>query len=516
MSMSKNSNPGRWDHLLREIPFEGSASQTNPTSPSAKTSVKETKLAKAPHPANSAPLVIDSIDEPTILAEEIEIQNNELHIVSVSDINSAIKNKLEGEFSLLWVQGEISNFKAHTSGHYYFSLKDDKAQISCVMFKGFNSRLPFQPESGMEVVVRGKVTVYEPRGNYQIFCEFMEPVGAGALQKAFEQLKEKLNKEGLFDPQHKKALPPLPQRVAVVTSPTGAAIQDILNILKRRSRRVQVTVIPARVQGEGSAQEVVRGIELANRLNCYDVLIVGRGGGSIEDLWAFNEESVARAVFASKIPVISAVGHEIDFTISDFVADMRAPTPSAAAEIVAQSEQELIDKIKFFSKSIRLMIYQQINEHTKRLQFLNKSLLDPRRTLQDKMLRLDELGLRLHQSVIRALQNKRIQVQMRRKSLADPRHTLEKTKLRYQSLDKTFKRLTLEAIDDQKLRLKSILAMLDSLSPLRVVDRGFAIVRSKSKLVADIDQLKDNEIEVELRDGFLSATVHTKKKKERT
>ena len=195
MSMSKNSNPGRWDHLLREIPFEGSTSPTKSAANQKKSPVTE---------------------EPPLAIQTMDSQIDEGHIVSVSDINRAIKNKLEGEFSLLWVQGEISNFKLHTSGHFYFSLKDDKAQISCVMFKGFNSRLPFQPESGMEVVVRGKVTVYEPRGNYQIFCEFMEPVGAGALQKAFEQLKEKLNKEGLFDPQSKKSLPTLPQRLAVV------------------------------------------------------------------------------------------------------------------------------------------------------------------------------------------------------------------------------------------------------------------------------------------------------------
>ncbi|HWU44750.1 MAG TPA: exodeoxyribonuclease VII large subunit, partial [Bdellovibrio sp.] len=237
-------------------------------------------------------------------------------VLSIEQLNVQIKQLLEGQIGQVWVRGEISNFKAHTSGHFYFSLKDSKSQITAVMFRGHNSRLKFKPVDGMEVLVRARVSVYEPRGNYQLMCEMMEPVGAGALQKAFEQLKAKLKAEGLFEASRKRTLPHFPGHIAIVTSPTGAAIRDMMNVLSRRAKNIQITVVPTIVQGEGAAPQIIEAFKKAIALPDVDVIIIGRGGGSIEDMWCFNDEELARQIAASPIPVISAVGHEIDFTIA--------------------------------------------------------------------------------------------------------------------------------------------------------------------------------------------------------
>lgn len=492
MSGKNGKGSGRWDHLLREIP-------TEPT--------RQTKSATLPLEEVQPSLLSEPMPEP-------ESETQSPAILKVSEINNAIKRQLEGEFGEIWLQGEISNFKNHSSGHWYFSLKDEKSQINAVMFRGFNNRIKFNPDSGMEVIVRGKVTVYEPRGNYQIFCEFMEPVGAGALQQAYEQLKKKLLNEGLFDPKHKKAIPPFPKRIGVVTSPTGAAIQDILNVLKRRSRRAQVVVIPARVQGDSAAAEVARGIELANQVKDFDVLIVGRGGGSLEDLWCFNEEVVARAIFQSKIPIISAVGHEVDTTISDYVADMRAPTPSAAAELVAQSEQELQEKLKFYSRSLRLLCFQKLQDLKQRITYSQSKLIDPRRYLQDCMLRLDDWTTRLNKAILNSIERQRMQVKLKHQALKSPLIRVEKLQDRNKNLSQLLLRTIKSQLQNSKSRFQSATGLLDSLSPLRVVERGFAIVRSDGKLVPDVASLKKNEIEIELRDGFIEAQVKSSRKKE--
>ncbi len=481
-----NPAQGRWDHLLREIP---------------------TKTIKAEERKETPP--------PAPMPEDSFASEEEDEVYSVSDINRAIKKQLEGNFSHIWLKGEISNFKAHTSGHHYFSLKDDKAQISAVMFRGFNSRLKFKPESGMEVLVRGKITVYEPRGNYQVFCEAMEPVGAGALQKAFEQLKEKLQQEGLFDADKKQPIPAFPKEVGVVTSPTGAAIQDILNVLGRRSKRVHVTVIPARVQGEGSAQEIVRGIELANKVNQFDVLIVGRGGGSIEDLWCFNEEIVARAIFASKIPVISAVGHEIDFTIADFVADLRAPTPSAAAEVVAKSEEELQEKLKFYSRSLRLVMFQKIKNLQQQVESCKTRLLDPRKYLRDSALRLDDWSQRLINAIQSKIKNLKLETKALRQGLKNPSDIVRSHQQKNRSLYKLLVGQIQSRLQVSKGNFRRATSLLDSLSPLRTVDRGYAILRQEGKLLADVKKAKVGEsIEAQLRDGFIEAKITKIKNKE--
>ncbi len=490
--MKNNSNQGRWDHLLKEISS----------------------------PQISAPLPPQTMN-PLPIEDEIQVSNTDIAstttetVYSVSELNRVIKKQLEGQFEVLWVQGEISNFKAHTSGHHYFSLKDDKSQINAVMFKGFNSKLRFRPESGMEVLVRGKMSVYEPRGNYQIFCEHMEPVGAGALQKAFEQLKEKLNKEGLFASDRKKPIPAYPLKIGVVTSPTGAAIQDILNVLRRRSKRVQVILIPARVQGEGSAQEVVRGIELANKVKDFDVLIVGRGGGSIEDLWCFNEEIVARAIAASRIPIISAVGHEIDFTIADFVADLRAPTPSAAAELVAKSEIELIDKINFFSQSLRLLCEQLIADKKRQLNYFQKGLIDPRKYVQDSILRLDDWSQRLQQVTQNRFDKLQLRIEFYQKRLVNPQLLIEKKKLRLENLLKISLLSVQKRIERKQAVTLRMMGLLDSLSPLRVIERGYAIVRDQTQVIQSLLQVKEKQIQVELRDGIIVAEVIKTKAKEK-
>ena len=272
------------------------------------------------------------------------------NIYSVTELTREIKLLLETSIPVVWLEGEISNFKLHSSGHIYFSLKDSGAQIPCVFWRGRNQALRFTPEDGMKVIAQGRVTVYEKRGSYQFDLIKMQPAGVGELQLALEQLKKKLLEEGLFDEEHKQSLPAFPDRIGIVTSPTGAAIQDLLNILNRRFPGVEIILNPVKVQGDGAAQEIAQAIDEFNEYGEVDVLIVGRGGGSLEDLWAFNEEVVARAIFRSKIPVVSAVGHEVDFSISDFTADLRAPTPSAAAELVVPDGQELSDKILMLLK----------------------------------------------------------------------------------------------------------------------------------------------------------------------
>ena len=288
------------------------------------------------------------------------------YIYTVSQLTSSIKIVLEDSFQNIWVDGEISNFKA-VAGHFYFTLKDDKSELKCVFFKSSNEKIKFEIKDGMQVLCRGKISIYEQRGVYQLYVARIEPKGIGELQLAFEQLKEKLFKEGLFDEAHKKPIPLLPERIGIVTSITGAAIRDILHVLNKRFSNVEVIINPVKVQGDEAKEEISSAIEEFNRLGNVDVMIVGRGGGSLEDLWAFNEEIVARAIYNSKIPVISAVGHEIDWTISDFVADLRAPTPSVAAEMVIAKKSELADRLDEIEKKIINFPTDIVMEYEQRL-----------------------------------------------------------------------------------------------------------------------------------------------------
>jgi len=300
--------------------------------------------------------------------------NDGKYIYKVGELTSQIKTILEDSFSKIWVGGEISNFSAPSSGHIYFTLKDDKSELKCAFFKGYNEKIKFEIKDGIHAVCFGKVSLFEKRGQYQLIVTRMEPKGIGALQLAFEQLKERLFKEGFFDESRKRIIPKLPDRIGIVTSPTGAAVRDMLHVIKKRFSNVEIVINPVKVQGEGAKEEIVTAIEEFNKLNNVDVIIVGRGGGSLEDLWAFNEEVVARAIYNSKLPVISAVGHEIDWTISDFVADLRAPTPSVAAEVVIAKKSELVDRLDEIEKKLKTFPLDLVKEYEQRLDEIEKDL----------------------------------------------------------------------------------------------------------------------------------------------
>lgn len=337
---------------------------------------------------------------------EIQSELDFPHVYSVAELTREIKVLLETSLPVCWVEGEISNFKLHTSGHFYFSLKDNDAQMPCVMWRSRNMALFFTPQDGMKVRAWGKITVYEKRGYYQFDIIKLQPVGVGELQQAFEQLKRKLHAEGLFEAQHKRPLPRYPERIGIVTSPTGAVIQDLVTILNRRFPGIEIILKPVRVQGEGAALEIASAIDMFNDYDHVDVLIIGRGGGSLEDLWAFNEEIVARAIFRSKIPIISAVGHEVDFTISDFVADVRAATPSAAAELAVPDRDELRNQLRLLQQQITEITAARIRSERDRLQALINSY-SFRRTpdrIRQYQQRVDELHHSLQLSLAHRLQ----------------------------------------------------------------------------------------------------------------
>lgn len=321
--------------------------------------------------------------------------SSKTHIVSVTQLTAQIKNLLEGTIPDVWVEGEISNLTVPQSGHAYFTLKDEQSQIRAVLFRSSQRFLKFTLQHGMQVVCRGRASVYEPRGEYQLILEYIEPKGVGALQLAFEQLKARLEKEGLFELEHKKPLPLLPQRIGIVTSPTGAAIRDMLRVIKRRHPKLQILIYPVPVQGADAAPALVEAIRYFNAQLPVEVMIIGRGGGSLEDLWAFNEEIVARAIFASRIPIISAVGHETDYTIADFVADLRAPTPSVAAELVVESEERFRERIAVLETSLQRSMRRKLERLQAALRENARALGDPRRQLEQHAQRVDELMHRI-------------------------------------------------------------------------------------------------------------------------
>lgn len=436
---------------------------------------------------------------------------NDLRVLSVEQLNLQIKGLLETQLESVWVKGELSNFKKHTSGHFYFSLKDSKSQISAVMFRGHNMRLKFLPHDGLEVLLRGRISVYEPRGNYQIIADMMEPVGAGALQKAFEQLKQKLKSEGLFESSRKRQLPYFPKRIALVTSPTGAAVKDMLNVLKRRAPGIPVVVVPTVVQGEGAAEQIIAAITRAEALKDVDVIICGRGGGSIEDLWAFNDERLARKIASTRVPVISAVGHEIDFTIADFVADLRAPTPSAAAELVARSSSDLLQKIQSFQRMLINIWHRNLSNAQRKLSVLERSLIDPQKRLQDYRIRCDDLLNRMMRATKHSFEVQKINVKRLRDQLVDPELTISEKKKDLFYLHEKLRIFISEGLKRKQQKLTQASAVLDSLSPLRVVDRGFSIVQKGHKLVKSSQEVEiGDQIQIRLSYGQLIAEVKKK------
>jgi exodeoxyribonuclease VII large subunit len=436
-------------------------------------------------------------------------------IYSVYEITSEIKRSLD-ELGIIWIQGEISNFKRHTSGHLYFSLKDPRAQVKAAFFRNNNMYLKFRPEDGMEVIVRGRLSVYEPRGDYQILVEYMEPVGLGSLQLAFDQLKEKLRKEGLFEASHKIQLPLLPRKVGIVTSPTGAAIRDILRILKRRNASLDVLLYPVRVQGQGAAEEIAAGIRYLNERPDIDVIIIGRGGGSIEDLWAFNEEAVARAIYESEVPLVSAVGHEVDFTISDFVADLRAPTPSAAAELVSGAREDLLANV--ISLHGRLCQAARRVLERRRLGFErlahNRAFTVTPDKIRDLEQRFDEMSARMSQAMHGFVRETRLRERVLaarlkaldlRRLIAYRRGLLEHGS---QGLASAIK----SRLQRERARFEIAVGKVDALSPLAILKRGFALCRdSKGAIVKGADEVAVGEsVRVTLGSGELNCLIESK------
>jgi exodeoxyribonuclease VII large subunit len=436
-------------------------------------------------------------------------------ILSVSELTREIKDVLEAGFPELWVEGEISNLKIPPSKHIYFTLKDDLSQIRAVCFRMQARSLRFLPEDGLHVLCRGRVSLYEKRGEYQLILEELEPKGVGALQIAFLQLKERLEREGLFDTNRKKTLPFLPQRIGIVTSPAGAVIRDMVQIIQRRFENVTILLYPVRVQGEGAAREVAEGIDFFNREIAVDVIIVGRGGGSIEDLWAFNEEVVARAIFASKVPVVSAVGHETDYTIADFVADVRAPTPSAAAELVVREKKEIKRGLQALRIRLENDIRQMIEDHRRFLVHLGKRRTDPRRKVEESLLRVDDLANRCRYLTEWRLKSalERL-VHLREKfSFRFPGHRIENLRTHVTQLSKGLNQRVGYTLERERHQLEATVGKLDSLSPLSILQRGYSITRK----IPTMEILKSNgqvtvgdRVEVKLHEGKLFCHVEEK------
>ena len=453
--------------------------------------------------------------------------------LSVSELTGMIRGELERRFSSLWVEGEISNFRAHGSGHWYFTLKDEFAQLRAACYRSSNQRIRFRPEDGLQMRARGRLSLYEPKGEYQLIVEALEPVGAGALQLAFEQTKARLQAEGLFAEGLKRPLPMLPRRVGVITSPSGAAIRDILNVISRRTRTVHVLFASARVQGDGAAQEIVRAIKFLNEFHAralregrlddgIDVMILGRGGGSIEDLWAFNEEAVARAIRSSTIPVISAVGHETDFTIADFVADLRAPTPSAAAEIVAAHEAQLCSLLATLTTNLARSIRYRISGSRTEVQelALSPAFDAVAARLHEAMGATDDAEHRLRTSITSLVQHaqRRFSAAAHSLSPAQLRSAVLAARARFESLNKARDAGIATRLETAKQQLGMAAAALDAMSPLKVLERGYAIAHDgQGHVVREASAMAIGDaVRLRLWKGALDCRVEGVKKVEGT
>jgi exodeoxyribonuclease VII large subunit len=435
---------------------------------------------------------------------------------TVSELTAKIRDLLAKNFTDILVQGEISNCREAQSGHIYFTLKDDRAQVRCVFFKLQQRGIKFRPEDGLQVTVRGSVSVYEQRGEYQIYVETLEPIGLGALQLAFEQLKKRLEAEGLFDASRKKALPLLPSRIGLITSPRGAAVRDVVRILTRRFPNVHLMVYPVRVQGEGSAEEIVKALKFFNQKKLVDALILARGGGSLEDLWAFNEEIVARAIAASGIPVISGVGHETDFTIADFVADVRASTPSAAAELVVQTRREFDKHIADLGETLAGLIRYRLLESSRRVHELSarRGFRRPLDLLRQQRQRADEMTSRLALGLRARLEQsrKRFTAAHLRIASFDFRVKISAFRLR---LEKRSTELGVRAerlLRSKRERLARLALQLEERSPLKVLERGYAIATDAAgNLLRSADQVQiGDSVAIRLHRGKLTTEVRKK------
>ncbi|MEW5560647.1 exodeoxyribonuclease VII large subunit [Enterobacter asburiae] len=434
-------------------------------------------------------------------------------VFTVSRLNQTVRLLLEQEMGQVWISGEISNFSQPSSGHWYFTLKDDNAQVRCAMFRNSNRRVTFRPQHGQQVLVRANITLYEPRGDYQIIVESMQPAGEGLLQQKYDQLKAKLSAEGLFDQQFKQQLPSPAHRVGVITSKTGAALHDVLHVLKRRDPSLPVVIYPTSVQGEDAPGQIVRAIELANQREECDVLIVGRGGGSLEDLWSFNDERVARAIFASRIPVVSAVGHETDVTIADFVADLRAPTPSAAAEMVSRNQLELLRQVQSAQQRLEMAMDYFIAGRNRRFSLLHHRLQQQHPQL--RLARQQTVLDRLRQRMSFALDNQLKKTSQRQQRLTqrlnqqNPQPRIYRAQTRIQQLEYRLAQTLRTQLSTTRERFGNAVTHLEAVSPLSTLARGYSVTTAADgKLVKKTKQLTaGDKLTTRLEDGVVESEV---------
>ena len=435
----------------------------------------------------------------------------ENHIFSVTEINNSVKSLLEQQFTSIWIEAEISNLATPRSGHIYLTLKDDNAQIRAAMFRGNNMRLAFRPKDGMQVLVRGRLSLFAPRGDYQLIIDKMQEAGQGALQRAFEKLKAKLQQEGLFAEERKKTVPLRPGTIGIVTSPTGAAVHDILSVLQRRFPLTNVIIYPTQVQGAEAAAQIRGAIQRANQRQECDVLIVGRGGGSLEDLWCFNDEALARTIAESNIPVVSAVGHQVDFTIADFVADLRAPTPSAAAELLSADGDELQATLEGYQNWFESKIKSQLAEKQQQLHWVSKHLKHPGRRLEEHAQRLDQLESRMRRTINTALLLQKSQLNNLQSRLHSqrPNKTIAAYQKQLQQLSAGLEKAANQHTKQAGQSLHNLALRLNSVSPLNTLARGYSITkRENGNIVQKASDVKTGDkLVTQLNEGTITSTV---------
>lgn len=432
-------------------------------------------------------------------------------IYSVSRLNREVRTILETAFPLIWIEAELSNFTRPASGHWYFSLKDEAAQVKCAMFKNRNQLVKVLPENGKQVLVRAKIGLYEPRGDYQIIIEHMEEAGDGALRRQFDILKTKLADEGLFDASHKKNIPESVTRVGIITSATGAAIHDILTTLQRRFPMKKIILYPTPVQGKGASHKIVAAISKANIRQETDVLILARGGGALEDLWEFNEEIVARAIYNSDIPIVTGIGHEVDFTIADFVADIRAATPTAAAELISPDRYQQLKKISAIESRFIYLMQQNLQQKQQQIDWLNRRIRHPKDQLQLFKNKLNELNRRN----INTIKNTLIKSQTQTNLLAariqqyDPSQRVKQLQQKFESINARFQLSTKQIMTTRSKKLQHLIFTLDALSPLHTLKRGYAILKDQNNhIIRNVGEIRKNQvIKTELAKGYIFSTI---------
>jgi exodeoxyribonuclease VII large subunit len=435
------------------------------------------------------------------------------HILTVSELNAEVNLLLTQGFPLIWLEGEISNLARPASGHLYFSLKDPKAQVRCAMFRNNNMRMKLKPENGQKVLVRARIGLYEPRGEFQLVVEHMEDAGEGLLQKQYEALKKKLMLEGLFDKNHKQSFPVHPQHIGIISSPTGAAVRDILNVLKRRCPHIPVRLYPVAVQGDASVPQILKALEQAEYDAICDVLIIARGGGSIEDLWSFNDEHVARAIADCPVPIISGIGHEIDFTIADFVADKRAPTPSAAAELISPDREELLQTLDRYELRLQQHMLQQLKEQSEKTNWLNRQLQQqhPLKRIQQQDEKRQQHTKRLNQMMElhitqAAQQLEKTQIRLHNQT---PDKHLQQKQQRLSYLQEKLQNLTEKQQNQSQQQLRLLASRLHSISPLATLERGYSITQTlENATITSVTQVKQGQtIKTKLKDGEITSTA---------